>query len=420
TPLSFNYIDVLQSYVGAANKSSALDDEQKNKESCINFLAEVGVIASGGKTYEEEFALEMVKARQGKAKSTPWGSSFAPPPEVLHGYNKKVTGKTAEERLDMRSAIKILQVNATKSDGGACALHDAKDVHTMFAYRQPSSSKSTTVAKLKQALQEAGHNVVIIGEESLGLLRNQAYKDGHVEKTTRSLIKSEVDRRLAPNVTVVVDSINGIKGYRYEIWCIARSARTKFATLHVDATPSQCREWNMGRPEAERYTAAILDDLLGRFERPDSRNRWDMPLITARPAEGEANVREAIDLVLVAVDPNTETIPRAGIASKALEPTVATTNAPLSSTNLLHEIDRMSQDIIQCIMTAQTESSSGVAECVQCPNGITLRMHRPMPLQELRRHKRDFMKLVTNVVMTQVPTAASATTMFVDYLKQRL
>lgn len=333
--------------------------------------------------------------------------------------------------------------------------------------------------------------------------------DGHVEKTTRSLIKSEVDRRLAPNVTVVVDSINGIKGCRYEIWCIARSARTKFATLHVDATPSQCREWNMGRPEAERYTAAILDDLLGRFERPDSRNRWDMPLITARPAEGEANVREAIDLVLVAVDPNTETIPRAGIASKALEPTVATTNAPLSctvalcvpmrltecmfcancvhlcsptgtaATNLLHEIDRMSQDIIQCIMTAQTESSSGVAECVQCPNGITLRMHRPvssgwcgwphlvtarvpsgvmhcamhneasfnigactgselafglrvrcqhylasppqqMPLQELRRHKRDFMKLVTNVVMTQVPTAASATTMFVDYLKQRL
>lgn len=136
-------------------QSSALDDEQKNKESCINFLAEVGVIASGGKTYEEEFALEMVKARQGKAKSTPWGSSFAPPPEVLHGewwehsassstrlcgayrsrlpcdafqivcvgYNKKVTGKTAEERLDMRSAIKSDKVCFILSS--ACGLGGA-------------------------------------------------------------------------------------------------------------------------------------------------------------------------------------------------------------------------------------------------------------------------------------------------------
>ena len=56
--------------------------------------------------YEEEFALEMEKSRQGKAKSTPWGSGFRAAPEVLHGYDRKVTGKTAEERLDMRAAVK--------------------------------------------------------------------------------------------------------------------------------------------------------------------------------------------------------------------------------------------------------------------------------------------------------------------------
>lgn len=58
------------------------------------------------KTYEDEFALEMEKAKQGKAKSTPWGSGYRAPPPVLHGYQSKVSGKTPEERLDIRAAMK--------------------------------------------------------------------------------------------------------------------------------------------------------------------------------------------------------------------------------------------------------------------------------------------------------------------------
>lgn len=45
----------------------------------------------------------MSKAKQGKAKNTPWGSGYRAAPEVLHGYTTKVKGKTAEERLDMRA-----------------------------------------------------------------------------------------------------------------------------------------------------------------------------------------------------------------------------------------------------------------------------------------------------------------------------
>ncbi|EIE24026.1 hypothetical protein COCSUDRAFT_53195 [Coccomyxa subellipsoidea C-169] len=56
--------------------------------------------------YEQEFALEMQKAKEGKVKNTPWGSSFKPPPEILHGYSAPVTGKTAQERLDLRCAVK--------------------------------------------------------------------------------------------------------------------------------------------------------------------------------------------------------------------------------------------------------------------------------------------------------------------------
>lgn len=63
---------------------------------------------------------------------------------------------------------------------------------------------------------------------------------------------------------------------RYEIWCIARAVGTRSCVLHCDVPAEQCREWNAGRPDG--YSPAVFDDLAGRFERPDSRSRWDAPL----------------------------------------------------------------------------------------------------------------------------------------------
>lgn len=63
-------------------------------------------ITTGGKTYEDEFNFEKDRIKSGQVKNTPWGSSYRAAPEILHGYSKKVTGKTAEERLDMRAATK--------------------------------------------------------------------------------------------------------------------------------------------------------------------------------------------------------------------------------------------------------------------------------------------------------------------------
>jgi len=58
------------------------------------------------KSYDEEFELESLKRQEGKARTTPWGSSYRAPPEILHGYSNKVKGVTADERLDLRCAAK--------------------------------------------------------------------------------------------------------------------------------------------------------------------------------------------------------------------------------------------------------------------------------------------------------------------------
>ncbi len=84
-----------------------------------------------GKNYDEEFASEIEKGRTGQVKNTPWGSSYAKTPKILHGkqivitppfyhasctsphatpaavhagYDREVKGVTPEERLDIRVA----------------------------------------------------------------------------------------------------------------------------------------------------------------------------------------------------------------------------------------------------------------------------------------------------------------------------
>ncbi len=60
---------------------------------------------SGG-TYEDEFAPEIARGMKGVVRSNPWTSTMRPPPEILHGYDKKITGKNASERLDIRASMK--------------------------------------------------------------------------------------------------------------------------------------------------------------------------------------------------------------------------------------------------------------------------------------------------------------------------
>ena len=49
------------------------------------------------------------------------------------------------------------------------------------------------------------------------------YLDSKQEKDTRGTLKSEVDRWLTKDNLVILDSLNYIKGFRYELYCIARA-----------------------------------------------------------------------------------------------------------------------------------------------------------------------------------------------------
>lgn len=47
------------------------------------------------------------------------------------------------------------------------------------------------------------------------------------------------------------------QGYRYELWCVARAAGTRYCMVHVATPTDTCCSWNTQRPEGERYSDAV-------------------------------------------------------------------------------------------------------------------------------------------------------------------
>jgi predicted kinase len=78
------------------------------------------------------------------------------------------------------------------------------------------------------------------------------------EKNTRAKLRSETDRCLSKTTTVVLDSINNVKGYRYELWCLARAAGTKCCVLWIDTPIDTCRRWNETRSSSEVRPYIVL------------------------------------------------------------------------------------------------------------------------------------------------------------------
>ena len=92
---------------------------------------------------------------------------------------------------------------------------------------RPSSGKSKRAQEIKKYIEEnLKLEVIIINEESLGIDRNKCYVDNIKEKEMRGSLRSNVEKTLNDKNVVILDSLNYIKGLRYELYCLARSAKS--------------------------------------------------------------------------------------------------------------------------------------------------------------------------------------------------
>lgn len=152
----------------------------------------------------------------------------------------------------------------------------------------PSSGKTTYVNKLVQLLNEkiesdsslSNYKVILHSDKSLGIEHND-YITSQDERKLRSKITSAVRRDLSRSNIVIVDSLNYIKGSRYQLHCEVKNLSTSFICIHVMSPLNQVQEWNRKEDLSLDHTHwddKLLNDLVARFEEPNETNRWDSPL----------------------------------------------------------------------------------------------------------------------------------------------
>ncbi len=105
--------------------------------------------------------------------------------------------------------------------------------------------------------------VVLINEESRYLPAKQIiYSSVQEEKKARSAILSATERYLDTKTLVIVDSLNYIKGFRYQLYCITKSIGTTHCVLYCPGQEEQSMEMIYTCPQ--RYTEVQIKELCSR------------------------------------------------------------------------------------------------------------------------------------------------------------
>ncbi|KNA10984.1 hypothetical protein SOVF_139340 [Spinacia oleracea] len=273
---------------------------------------------------------------------------------------------------------------------------------------QPCSGKSTAAKCLAEALRDSESTLTVtvrvIDETFFHLDRNQGYANMTAEKNIRGVLRSEVDRSVCKDNIIIVDSLNSIKGYRYELWCLARAAGVRYCVLYSDVVETDCRKWNEERREKGEatYDENIFDDLVTRFEKPESRNRWDSPLFELQPSKSKSKskskpkhgIDKSLPAIVDAVSYLTKKVDSRTKDIKILQPTIATQNGRPSEANSLYELDRATQEVMTAIVAAQSQALGGPLNGISIAQGLpTINIQSVVGLPELRRLRRTFMKL---------------------------
>eukprot|EP00058_Branchiostoma_floridae_P020010 XP_002605500.1 hypothetical protein BRAFLDRAFT_126804 [Branchiostoma floridae] len=271
----------------------------------------------------------------------------------------------------------------------------------------PCCGKSRRVEELKNHIESTTDRPVhVVSDESVGIDKNAVYADSRQEKDARAKLKSVTEKKLTKETVVILDSLNYIKGYRYELFCLIKLLQTPHCVIHCDINPPVASQWNQEREPSEQYTQEIFDGLVMRFEAPDSRHRWDSPLFTIQTAD-ELPCQDICDAIF---------------HRKAPPPNASTQTQPLSSTNFLHELDKITQEVVNTLLDAQKTAVPGdyiyipgAADKISFPAYIYLSHVVSAP--ELRRHRRQF---ITYTKMHPVDDTSKLANMFVQYLNNSI
>jgi protein KTI12 len=253
------------------------------------------------------------------------------------------------------------------------------------------------------------------------------------EKNARAAIYGAVKRVLSDKDIVILDGLNYIKGWRYQLHCEAKAVRTPSCILQIGCSRERAQQVNEDRLKrsqdtvdqegdhapsdtTEPYEPANWENLVFRHEEPNPMTRWDSPLFTVIWEDDEEQVKKTFDSLWEAI---------AGDSRKVIRPNQATEpRGRDASGDYLYVLDRETQDIVKRILDQQGDDGGGEVKVPLSTGGkkdlvVELPGARKIGLPELQRHRRAFMGLNRGGIGLEKVTNMAADTLresFVNYL----
>ncbi|KAK7737007.1 kti12, chromatin associated [Cytospora paraplurivora] len=284
----------------------------------------------------------------------------------------------------------------------------AKQLHDYIAEKirtEPQASKYR-LHLVSDQTQSISRTVYDLSPEKLPAHTRSANAS---EKDARASLSSAVKRVLSARDIVVLDGLNYIKGWRYQLYCEAKNLTTPNVLLQIGCAPDKARAVNEERlrrreerlragedmsgddeaPEGA-YEPANWENLVFRYEEPNPMSRWDSPLYALIWDDDEAQTRKVFDEMW-------ETI--AGEGRKLIRPNQATVQRSRDAGgDYLYVLDRETQDIVKKILEQQSEEGGGEVRISRNgdPGGDTLTVELPgrkVGLPQLQRYRRAYVNM---------------------------
>jgi len=104
----------------------------------------------------------------------------------------------------------------------------------------PCSGKTTRALQIKHFLVDflkdpayngPLRNVELISDDRLNFNRT-VYDQSQSEKTARGALFAAMQRLMSLDTILIIDAMNYIKGFRYQMYCAAREMKLRFCTVH--------------------------------------------------------------------------------------------------------------------------------------------------------------------------------------------
>uniref|UniRef100_A0A7S1KN60 Uncharacterized protein n=1 Tax=Percolomonas cosmopolitus TaxID=63605 RepID=A0A7S1KN60_9EUKA len=298
------------------------------------------------------------------------------------------------------------------------------DIFTIYGASCSERSDEQKISPLVISMNQLSANVTSL------------YDTAPHEKKTRSILKSRIMQHLSQKRILINDSLNEIKGFRFELFrfcqemgtrhivvemrrdlkeCLANNEKDRVLVSSCDAinASEETKEDNATLPPQQKqqpWDKNLLSQMINRMEWANGNNRWDKPLfVLADQWESESDRDKQFEAVCESI---WHALHNEKISNAQRQPSHIAKD--LSDTNMLYEVERATNRVVKKIMELQSTSMAGDAiQVCQESKEKFVYPRRGVSLMQLRRLRQQFIKMQQTTNLKDVGTIYQ---LFIIYL----